>query len=516
MASQLNVGYAPLFRFTRTLLKRAPRDPKVDWFRGNRPFLILCVTVKCPARVGTMHTLVLSVLAVFAVAIAFAAIRRLVRSWTRNSASNMARQVFPVWAAQGPFRSGAESAAAMRKAWLAVFGPEQTGKMADAIKQHETAYDEHPETWEKTRRATADAADSGALTLAEGIAAAEKLNESFIEDGGHRLEFAKLSDGSVGIKYNQIWSDEEIKEKKRRGSEALISGMGESLINDSSSESQALVAFLSEVYRANANEEPNAAAIGRTFFACLAARDEEPDSALIQTFQELYDAHAATLDDSVSSDLEFSENPGFFERHLRRKHNNPLFPEQDRLVTQEQIEAARERDQSDVFELKARFIDLLSDVQETPEHATGDHIGRLREAIDDLLHRAAEIGGDADAIRDSLSELRDTLIDIWREGVRGNEVSLRALDDAERMHREYHEIFNTPFLAQVQRIPSEDVIPAMLSEPPETIRKVMSLFEGEKRATIVREASGLLESVIAEGADISLADEKLRAVRGEE
>ena len=65
----------------------------------------------------TNETLIVIVLAIALIAI-------LLRSWfasrVRKQASGMAQQVFPVWAAQGPFESGKESAAAM---WRAVEGP---------------------------------------------------------------------------------------------------------------------------------------------------------------------------------------------------------------------------------------------------------------------------------------------------------------------------------------------------------------------------------------------------------
>ena len=138
------------------------------------------------------------------------------RSHAVNQASDLAKQIFPVWAALGPFNSGAESAAAMRNAYLAVFGANQTEEMADAIEGHETAYDADPETWEETRRTALKGASSDALTLAEGIAAAEGLNKSLLEDGGHRLEFTKLSDGSTGLAYKQTWSDEDIEKKEKR------------------------------------------------------------------------------------------------------------------------------------------------------------------------------------------------------------------------------------------------------------------------------------------------------------
>ena len=48
--------------------------------------------------------------------------RRWFKALVWREASDQAREVFPVWAAQGPFEDGSESAVAIRYAWLAVFG----------------------------------------------------------------------------------------------------------------------------------------------------------------------------------------------------------------------------------------------------------------------------------------------------------------------------------------------------------------------------------------------------------
>lgn len=66
-------------------------------------------------------------------------------------ASEKARQVFPVWAVQGPFNSGEESAAAMRKAYIAVLGPEDGATKEDILNQHVAAFDKNPKAWEELR-----------------------------------------------------------------------------------------------------------------------------------------------------------------------------------------------------------------------------------------------------------------------------------------------------------------------------------------------------------------------------
>lgn len=215
----------------------------------------------------------------------------------------MAQQVFPVWAAQGPFESGEESAAAMRYAYSAVRGPEEAERMAETIAKHAAAYDSNPAAWERTRQEAARSAGPETeefVTIAKGLAAMNSLNKDFLEEGGHKLELARQPDGSLGIAYKKIWSDEAIKEKKKQDSEAIVSGIGKGLLNDSSEEARALVAFLADVYKDHTGEEPDSAsAIGRAWLACLEIRDEEPESNLAQEFEKLNKAYQATIPEST-------------------------------------------------------------------------------------------------------------------------------------------------------------------------------------------------------------------------
>lgn len=98
------------------------------------------------------------------------------RSHIFKRASGLARRVFPVWAAQGPFDSGEGSAAAMRYAYVAVFGPEEAERMGmvEAIANHAAAYDSNPTAWENNRQEAILSANSETeefVTMAKGLAA---------------------------------------------------------------------------------------------------------------------------------------------------------------------------------------------------------------------------------------------------------------------------------------------------------------------------------------------------------
>lgn len=89
---------------------------------------------------------------------------------TKSQADDVFVKINAVWAVQGPFKNGAESAQAMRYATKAVGGPDS---FYNEIDKHAAAYDAHPDRWEGIRK--------GSLQFAKGekfetsLEAAKKL-----------------------------------------------------------------------------------------------------------------------------------------------------------------------------------------------------------------------------------------------------------------------------------------------------------------------------------------------------
>jgi hypothetical protein len=78
-------------------------------------------------------------------------IRKWIKSQAFNIASEEAKELFPVWAIQGPFNSGEESAKALLYAHKAMSGIELPEDTLEAVRKHSVAYDDDPEVWEENR-----------------------------------------------------------------------------------------------------------------------------------------------------------------------------------------------------------------------------------------------------------------------------------------------------------------------------------------------------------------------------
>lgn len=78
----------------------------------------------------------------------------LVYRWNRYSKqipNELAGQTLKVWAALGPYKSGVESARALRAAYQAVLGSDVHVSIERALKEHSKQFDEDPDKWEGIR-----------------------------------------------------------------------------------------------------------------------------------------------------------------------------------------------------------------------------------------------------------------------------------------------------------------------------------------------------------------------------
>jgi len=227
------------------------------------------------------------------------------RQYIFHQASKMAQKVFPVWAGQGPFENGAESARAMKAAYTAVMGPEKAAEAQDSIKKHQIVYDQDPQTWENLRKESLQASReiNDFITVAEGIAAMDSINEDILEGGGHRLEVVTNEKGAMDFVYKQIWSDEEIEKHKEETNDAILIGLGESVLKSETPEGKELLGFLVELYSVAHERDPETAKdIGTIFINCISACNDDSEDEICIEFNRLYNAYSLEDEEQENND----------------------------------------------------------------------------------------------------------------------------------------------------------------------------------------------------------------------
>jgi hypothetical protein len=236
-----------------------------------------------------------SILVVIVVAAVFIGVIYTIKRSRRKKSADMSMSLFPVWAGQGPFKDGTESAHAMYGAWLVIFGNEQTEEAKKVFDNHKASYDASPEKWEKLRiehcKDTQEIQDK--IDLAKGFAAVENLNDTFISAMGFNVESANDPDGS-----SEIVADDEVKQKQEAGANITAIGFGEALVNSDNKESKALLEFIMTLhYVANDKESITVADIERIYTNLIAtAKDEHIDKAMAELIEEFNKLHKAYFD----------------------------------------------------------------------------------------------------------------------------------------------------------------------------------------------------------------------------
>jgi hypothetical protein len=230
---------------------------------------------------------------------------------------------------------------------------------------------------------------------------------------------------------------------------------------------------------------------------------------------------SAELVPATDAQIQWSQNPGCFERCLQIRHNNPLFPAARRQIEQRELLAARERDREERKVLQAEMTRQIEELSSFPQPMAFKQLNGYRMRIEALIQRASEIGS-------SVEDHRAALWQFWESIVKDTEASVAlwevgadaALERAREMHRiskERHIRYGNFALAQLVRkdspVPQEELPAFILSHDPDTIRQVMSDYDPEPKAAIGGFYESLLRTAQAEGLPIAEAEEKLKALR---
>lgn len=207
------------------------------------------------------------------------------------------------------------------------------------------------------------------------------------------------------------------------------------------------------------------------------------------------------------------QSPGCFERQLQRMEGNPLFPEESRHPTDEEIRLACEKDDSDLkqlaYEVQKAFDDLKS-LGEGGKIQGSKLTDYLQHRLEPLMARAAEIG-DIPAAQKYIPALKSVIVSCLTtlQKSAGNDLSVESFEPVWRYK-------TNVFIAQCQRddtpIHRSDAVRALLCESTQTVESVLKTYrEMDSGITKpMREMARLhLELADLEKFDLPGRDEKL-------
>jgi hypothetical protein len=222
----------------------------------------------------------------------------------------------------------------------------------------------------------------------------------------------------------------------------------------------------------------------------------------------------------------WSARPGAAERHLQRRHRNPLFPLHRQMVTAHDVHEARLADNKALQDIRNEFNEVrhtFSQTQELPLNWQ-PFLEGYRDHVDRLDERRLVAGGQNASLGDAIAAMRADILGTWRAEIQTNRHSLAMLEQdearkAERRALLYGCDWTAQLLSHGSLIPPEEVVPALLSESTSDLEKAVSGLQSEPRLheTLAHcrvVAHRLVSELRAAGHNVPDMSDKLRILAG--
>jgi len=197
---------------------------------------------------------------------------------------------------------------------------------------------------------------------------------------------------------------------------------------------------------------------------------------------------AVEFDAKSLPNWKWSARPGAAERHLQRRHRNPLFPLHRQMVTARDVHEARLADNQALQDVRNELNAVSHAFYEKPELPLNwlAYLESYRDQVDRLDERHLVVGGQNASLGEAIAGLRADILATWRAEIQKNRHSLATLDQdearkAERRALLYGCDWTAQLLSHGSLIPPEEVVPALLSESPPELEKAVTGLQAEPR-----------------------------------
>lgn len=215
--------------------------------------------------------------------------------------------------------------------------------------------------------------------------------------------------------------------------------------------------------------------------------------------------------------INFSPEPGPYERHLKRRLLNPLFPKPDNEFTQDDVDSAQRKDEESLMSFMTHFQSVVQKTTELGLNSESDVVLEIKEQLDECYATSCSMPGNHSNLKDAIKKLISAIMSAIRKGAEDDPVALQKLDEedtARELHNELHErkliadlmLENSPIL-------ENELTPTLLNEEAEELDAALPLFSAEELGLIAKTAQDLLEKLRQERHEIPHAWSRFQQIK---
>lgn len=215
--------------------------------------------------------------------------------------------------------------------------------------------------------------------------------------------------------------------------------------------------------------------------------------------------------------MNFSPAPGPYERHLKRRLLNPLFPKPENELTQQDLDAAQQRDEENLFKFMTYFQSVVQETTQLGTNSESEVVLKIKEQLDECYATSCAMPGEHANLKLAIKKLIAAIMAAIRKGAADDPVALQKLDDedtARELHNELHERkLIADLMLEDSPILENELTPTLLNEDADDLDAALQLFSAEQLELIVKDAQTLLEKLRSEGHEIPHAWERFQQIK---
>jgi len=212
-------------------------------------------------------------------------------------------------------------------------------------------------------------------------------------------------------------------------------------------------------------------------------------------------------------DLPFTSKPGRRERHLRRRHENPLFAWPAVAVAPEALLAAQKADHEEMVAFRDAFRTQVQKAVELSPNTGSDSVLDLKAELERLYEQACGLPEDHEREKDALKKLVALIMKAVRQAAGNDPLARQELDDAEQARAIHFWLLEQALVADILHpespIGPDELVSTLLSSGNEELEAALELFDPDQLALIVAQGRDLLDRLERDRADTEIPRQRL-------
>jgi hypothetical protein len=212
-------------------------------------------------------------------------------------------------------------------------------------------------------------------------------------------------------------------------------------------------------------------------------------------------------------ELAFSSKPGRRERHLHRRHRNPLFAWPPVEVESQTLLAAQRADQEEMESFSRAFRIQVQTAVGLQPNAGSDVVLALKEELEKLYEQACGLAEDHDREKEALAKLIDLIMKAVRSAADEDPVARRELRQEEQARAVHLRLLDQPLVADILHpespIGPDELVPALLSAGERELEATLDIFDADQLALLVTQGRELLDGLEGKQVDTVILRQRL-------